>query len=491
MARALKTRGAGGGLLAVAAQGLPVVVLVGKANAGKSTLFNRIAKGARAIVSPIPGTTRDLNFARTTYDGREFVLVDSGGLELGGRESLPERIVEDALRAVAAAEVVVFVLDGRTGLSTGDQEALALVRETGRPMIVVVNKIDNPGQELAATDFYAVGAPRLFFVSAAHGRGVAELLDEVAVHLPAREAAPVTPPELRLALVGRPNVGKSSLLNRLCGFERAIVNEMPGTTRDTVQIRLPAAGRDVQLIDTAGIRRPTRVTGQLEHFSVGRAIETIRRADILALVIDATEGITDQDARLAHLIESTGRALVLVCNKWDLAAAAGRKLAAFIRDARRRHPFLEYAAIVVTSALTGDGINDIIPAAVKAGDCWRATFQTAMLNRILAEATAAMDPPLVNRRRLKLMYVTQVGSTPPRLAFFCNLERDIPAHYVRFLEGRFRAALKLVGTPLRLEFRRTGRTWTGPSSVPDAGLRQHGRANTRARPSIARSHREA
>ena len=224
-------------------------------------------------------------------------------------------------------------------------------------------------------------------------------------------------------------------------------------------MRLRAADRDVLLIDTAGIRRPTRVEGELEHFSVGRAIETIRRAEVLVLVIDSTEGVTDQDARLARLVESEGRALVLVCNKWDLAAKEGRRVAAFVRDAQEQVPFLAFAEMLFTSALTGDGVDKIIPAAMKAADSWRATFQTAQLNRILAEATAAMDPPMIERRRLKLMYVTQVGHSPPRLAFFANVERDIPAHYLRFLATRFRSALGLVGTPLLLSFRRTGRTW--------------------------------
>ena len=440
-------------------EGVPIVVLVGRANAGKSTLFNRIARGRRAIVSAVAGTTRDLNFAETARADRNFVLVDSGGLELGGRERLPERIAEEALRAVAMADVVVFVIDGRAGLGPGDREAMALIRETGRPVMVAVNKIDNPGQENQAGEYYALGVEPLFFVSAAHGRGVEEMVDEIVARLPEVDAGRLAPPELKLALIGRPNVGKSSTLNRLAGFERAIVDATPGTTRDPVDVRLRAADRDVLLIDTAGIRRPTRVEGDLEHFSVARAIETIRRADVLALIIDASEGITDQDSRLVRLIEKEGRALVLVCNKWDVAARAGGRVAAFVRDAAERTPFLKFAELLFTSALMGDGMDQILPAAVKAFDSWRAVFQTAQLNRILAEASAAMDPPIVDRRRLKLMYVTQVGSAPPKLAFFSNLERGIPAHYERFLETRFRAALGLVGTPLRLEFRRTGRTW--------------------------------
>jgi len=440
-------------------KGAPVVVLVGRANAGKSTLFNRIARGRRAIVSPIAGTTRDLNLGRAEHRGRSLFVIDSGGLELGGRERMGKRVAEDALRAVALADVVVFMLDGRSGLGPGDREAVELIRATGRSMVAAVNKMDRAGMEAAAAEYHALGISPMLLVSAAHGRGVEDLLDEIVERLPAAEAPASAPPDLRLAFIGRPNVGKSSLLNRLAGFERAIVDDTPGTTRDPVDVRLRAADRDVLLIDTAGIRRPARVEGELEHFSVGRAIETIRRAEVLVLVIDSTEGVTDQDARLAHLVESEGRALVVVCNKWDLAAKAGRRVAAFVRDAEAQVPFLGFAEMLFTSAVTGDGVDKIIPAAMKAADSWRATFQTANLNRILAEATAAMDPPMIERRRLRLMYVTQVGHLPPRLAFFANVEGDIPAHYLRFLATRFRAALGLVGTPLLMSFRRTGRTW--------------------------------
>jgi GTP-binding protein len=439
----------------IAAEGLPAVVLVGRANAGKSTLFNRIAKGGRAITSAIPGTTRDLNFARAKYGDREFVVIDSGGLELGGHERMTERIVTEALAAVGVADVVVFMLDGRGRLSEADAEALALVRETGCPLILAVNKIDSPGQESGASEFYAL------------------------------ESAAAAAPDLRLALIGRPNVGKSSLLNRLSGFERAIVDDTPGTTRDPVDVRLSSNGRDVLLIDTAGIRRPPKVEGELEHHSVGRAIETIRRANVVLLVIDASEGITDQDARLARLVDTSDRAMVIVCNKWDVAAKSGRKVATFVRDAHERYPFLEYASMVFTSAVTGDGVDGIIPAATQAGDSWRAVFQTSRLNRTLAEATAAMDPPQVDRRRLNLMYVTQVGNAPPRLRFFTNVERGIPAHYVRFIETRFRKSLGLVGTPLRLDFRRTGRSWVqGAPPRPTRG-KSRNRPAPRTKPARA------
>ena len=451
------------------------MLLVGRANAGKSTLFNRIASDARAITSAVPGTTRDLNFAHASYEGRDFAVIDSGGLELGGHEEMSERVVAEALGAVGAADVVVFVFDGRTGLGESDKEALALIRETGCPLITVVNKIDTSTNETRIGEFYEAGSENLIPVSATHSRGIDAFLDEVVARLPPAATAPSSLPDLKLALVGRPNAGKSSLLNRMSGFERAIVDSTPGTTRDPVDVRLTANGREVLLIDTAGIRRPTRVEGELERHSVGRAIETIRRADVVLLVIDATEGITDQDARLARLVDTNDRAMVVVCNKWDAAAKLDRKVPAFVRDAEERFPFLSYATMVFTSAITGDGVEGIVPAAIAAGDSWRATFQTSMLNRILAQSLQAMDPPLVARRRLNLMYVTQVSSSPPRLRFFANLERDIPPHYMRFLETRYRNALKLAGTPLRLEFRKTGRTFVGPigaTNRPQAARRK-------------------
>ncbi len=435
--------------------GLPVVSLVGRANAGKSTLFNRITRRGRAIVSALPGTTRDLNVLPAEHMDRRFAVVDSGGLELG-REGLSEHVASVALRAVAASDVVIFVVDGRAGLSAADGEALSLIREVGRPILLAVNKLDSPGAEAAAAEFHTLGVERLFMISASHGRGVEELLDAVVELLPAQTASVPAPPELRIALIGRPNVGKSSLTNRLAGAQRSIVDASPGTTRDPVDVRVKSGEHDLILIDTAGIRRPARVEGELERHSVGRAIEIIRRAEVLLLVVDASEGVTDQDARLARLVESEDRALMVICNKWDAAARAGRKQAAFTRDVHHRFPFLEFAPLIYTSAMTGDGVRDILPEALKVGANFRAAFQTAHLNRILEEATAAMDPPVVAGRRLNLLYVTQVASSPPRLTFVSNVERDIPAHYIRFLENRFRAALDLTGTPLRMAFRKRG-----------------------------------
>ncbi|HJU09311.1 MAG TPA: ribosome biogenesis GTPase Der [Candidatus Binataceae bacterium] len=451
-----------------------IVMLTGRANVGKSTLFNRILATPRAIVSPISGTTRDLNVFIASHEGRSFVIVDSGGLELDPLERAAELAMEEAKRALSAADLIVFVIDGRAGVTTGDRDALEVARQTGRPIVLAVNKVDNPQQEIAAAEAWSLGIESVNFISAAHGRGIGEFLDEVVAHLPEREIIAGPRPTLRLALIGRPNVGKSSLLNRLSGFPRAVVDEHPGTTRDPVELPLQVGEHTLLLIDTAGIRRPTRVEGELEHHSVGRAISTIRRADVLALVIDAVEGFTDQDARLARLVDSYDRALIVVCNKWDLAAQNGRRLPIFIRDTRERHPFLDFAPMLITSARTGDGIDQIVPTASRAGEAWRSEFRTVALNRILAEAVSTLDPPLVGDRRLKPMYVTQVGKAPLRLAVFCNLERDIPVHYERFLEGRFRSALHLEssGTPLRIEFRRARKSREAADRHPNRNRQQ-------------------
>ena len=436
-----------------AAAALPTVVIAGRANAGKSTLFNRIAAGTRAIVSDTAGTTRDLNVARAQWRGRDFLIVDSGGLELGTRERLSARVVAAALSALDTAAVVVFLLDGRSGVTPADHDLFALARRSGRPLVVAVNKVDTTAREQAAMEFHELGADDLLLISAAHGRGITELLDEILARLPEPAAADDGVAPLRVALIGRPNVGKSSLLNRLAGFERALVDESPGTTRDPVYVQVQTAGAQAMLIDTAGVRRRTRIEGEVEQHSAGRALEAIGRAEVLVLVADATEGLTDQDVRLARLVENRGRGLMVVVNKWDLAAQMGRTQTAFARDVRERFPFLDHAPLLFCSALSGDGTAEILTKAERIGRAWRMRFKTAELNRVLQEAVEAVDPPMVAGRRFKPLYVTQVRSEPPRLKIFANRVRGVPAHYVRFLENRFRAAFELEGTPLEIEFR--------------------------------------
>jgi GTP-binding protein len=452
-----------------AARGLPMVLICGRPNVGKSALFNRIVGARRAIVSEVPGATRDLNLARVRVGEREIAIVDSGGLGAETGESLSERLARRTIEAACAADAIIFVADGRAGLNPGDRQVLEALRRVNRPLMLAVNKLDRPAMEVFAAEFHALGVADLFPISAAHGRGVGELLEALASLLPNETSAvsrDVT--DLRLALLGRPNVGKSSLINRLTGFERSAVDAAAGTTRDPVDIEIGFSGQRILLIDTGGVRRPTRIGSKLEHRVVARALATVRRAEVLGLVLDATQGFTDQDARLAAVVERHERALMLIVNKWDLAAAQGRTIAAFRRALERQCPFLDYAPVVFCSALTGNGVNDILRVALNVGESFHAVLKTAELNRILREVAAEIEPPMIERRRLKLMYVTQVASAPVRLRFYSNLERGIPAHYLRFLQGRFRAALKLIGTPLLIELRRAESSRAKVTLVRDA-----------------------
>ena len=438
--------------IATAAHGLPVVVLVGRANVGKSTLFNRMVRRGRAIVSPIAGTTRDLNMARAVHEEREFVVIDSGGLELYAREHTTERAVEEALRAVAEADVVVFVIDGRAGVAGGDIEALKLIRETGRPTIVAVNKIDRPNHEAAAADVYALGVPNVNFVSAAHGLGVGELLDAIVAQLPAHEAVTESLPDLRLALIGRPNVGKSSLLNRLAGFGRSIVDDRPGTTRDPVDVRLNVDGRDVLLIDTAGIRRRGHIIPGIERHSVQRAQTAVERCDVALVVMDATEPVTAQDTHILQIVEEAHKGLVLVLNKTDLLAEPGyqRDLTRFVR---RRLRFVPWAPITFVSALKRTGLPSLLHEAIGAAEQRDRRVATGPLNTLLQRAIVQHAPPSVQGKRLKLLYTTQAAVRPPTFVLFVNDTQLLHFSFERYVENRLREAYGFEGTAIRIIFK--------------------------------------
>ncbi len=464
------------------AGGLPLVLLAGRTNVGKSSLFNRLTASGRALVSPAAGTTRDLRVAEVRHRQFRFALADAGGLQAGAGAGLEARVRGVVLEAACAADLVLVVFDAQAGPTVADELVVDALRRLSRPLLAVVNKVDRGELEAAALSFHALGFERLFMVSAAHGRGIGEMLGAVAAALPAREDGPAVSPVLRLALIGRPNVGKSSLFNRLCGFPRSLVDRAPGTTRDAVEIALAVEGQRVLLVDTAGIRRPSRVDEGLERQSVGRAMEAARQADVLGLVADAGEGLTEQDVRLARLVDRRGRALVVVCNKWDLARGRGAALKAFAEAARRRFPFLGRYEMVFTSALSGDGVDGIGAAALRAAAAWRSEFKTAALNRLLGQAVAALEPPLIGGRRLKLYYVAQVGSAPPRLVLFANMERGVPPAYLRYLEGRLRAAYALTGTPLVLEVRARKRREHGPRPAGAPLAEASGAPARRARP---------
>src|SRR5262245_3543581 len=439
------------------APALPVVAIVGRPNVGKSSLFNRIVGARRAIVDDVPGVTRDRVIAPAAHGGRAFLCVDTGGFAAQAPRdaaTVAARVREQTLGALAEADCVVCVFDGIDGLVPEDREMARLLRRSGKPVLYVVNKIDTPGRDAAIGDFYAAGVEPLFGVSAAHGRGVGELLDAVAAALPPGGApAAEGQPGTRLALIGRPNVGKSSLLNRLLGEERAIVTPEPGTTRDAIDTPVTVNGRPYVLIDTAGIRRRGRVREPLERHGAVRALGTLARADLVLAILDATEGMTDQDARFVGRAGEAGRGVVLVVNKWDLLPAARRDRAAFREALVAAHPAFARLPLLCVSALSGEGLGDLFPTVARVERAYGAALPTPALNRALAAAVGATPPPSPGGRPLRFYYAAQTGERPPAIAVFTNRPDLVPSAYARYLSARFSDAFGLTGVPLRLQFR--------------------------------------
>jgi GTP-binding protein len=434
---------------------LAVVAIVGRPNAGKSTFFNRLIRAPRAIVDSQPGVTRDRNIAAARWKGRPFLLIDTGGFEEGDESTLAAAVRAQRGQAVREADVVIALLDGRAGRNPADRDLVDHLRQSRKPVLYAINKLDTPAHDDEAAEFFALGLPEVFPVSAAHGRGIAELMDRLITHLPDEPAAeagvhaPVT-----LAIVGRPNVGKSSLLNRIVGHERAIVDAAPGTTRDALDTPFRCGTQDYVLIDTAGIRRRPRLQGQLERASVQRAQRALARAEIALLVIDATEGMTDQDARLANDAWERGRALLFVVNKWDAVPRAQRDRRRFLRTLRERYATFADVPAVCLSALTGAGVAELFPALEELVAAHRRSVRTVHLNDVLAAATRAQAPPAVRGKPPRFYYATQTATAPPTFTIFASHPELVPAVYERYLANTLRSAFGLQGTPVRLRFRR-------------------------------------
>ncbi|MBI2964402.1 MAG: ribosome biogenesis GTPase Der [Deltaproteobacteria bacterium] len=429
-----------------------MVALVGRPNVGKSALFNRLLGRRRALVDDTPGVTRDRLIERAQWRGCEFRLTDTGGFELGDEAELPRRVREQSLRALAEAAVAVLVVDGRAGIAPADAELARRLAQSGKPVVCAVNKIDTPKQHELVYEYFALGLGEPLAVSAEHGRGLDELLDRIVAHLPPATAVEPSP-ILRLTLVGRPNVGKSSILNRLLGEERVLVDAAAGTTRDSIDTLLSSGGDAYRLVDTAGVRRRSRIELRLEKASVAAALRAVERADVALLVVDAGEGVTEQDARLARRVWEHGRALVLVVNKWDTLPAESRDPQRFLDEVRRVAPHLAQVPAVLVSALRGTGLDEILPAARRAGEAHRQRLPTRGLNEIVHQAVAASEPPLRAGKRARFYYATAIGSAPPTIALFVNQRELVTASYLRYLENRLRAAFPLDGTPLRIVLR--------------------------------------
>ncbi len=436
---------------------LPVVVIAGRPNVGKSTLFNRLAGRRAALVADTPGVTRDRKEAEATLRGRTVRLVDTAGLEEAPPASLAGRMHASAAAAVAAADLVLFVIDARAGVTPADEHFAAWLRRQGRPVLPVANKAEGRAGAAAALDAYALGLGTPVAVSAEHGEGLSELMAEIADRLPAAEPAEAEAERpLKLAVVGRPNAGKSTLVNRLLGAERMITGPEPGLTRDAVAVLLhDADGTAIELVDTAGLRRRARIEQDLEKLSVGAAIGALKMAEVAVLAVDATEGLHEQDLQIARLIEREGRACVIALTKWD--AVADRAAARRAIDDRLQTSLaqLRGVPVVALSALTGEGVARLLPAVRQAHAVWNTRLPTAELNRWFEQALARHTPPLVDGRRLKLRYMTQAKARPPTFIVFGTRAEQTPEDYRRYLVNGLREAFGLPGTPIRLEFRGT------------------------------------
>ncbi len=438
--------------------------MIGRLNVGKSTLFNRITRTNRAIIDHTPGVTRDRHYETVIWNGQRFILIDSGGIELDDGEapavsakSMTASIREQSLLAVNEADVILFMLDGREGLLPTDYEIAALLRKTDKPTYLVVNKIDGPElEEALLPQFYELGIEKVWPVSAEHRYGVADLLNDLV-----RDFTPPTDLEqpglpagtIRLACLGRPNVGKSSLINRLMGEERMLVSDIPGTTRDSIDTLLARGEKNYLLIDTAGIRRKGKVKGKVEKVSVMRALAALERCDLVLLLIDAEEGITEQDTKVIGYSQESGRACLLLVNKWDLVKGDKKRQKNILAELETATPFVGFAPVLTISALTGSGIKRIFPAIEAVYEQYGKSFPTNRLNRLLQQATA-MHPPAMHRgRRIKFYYTTQIATKPPAFLMMVNYPKGIHFSYHRYLVNRFREGLGLDKVPVRIMFR--------------------------------------
>jgi GTP-binding protein len=449
---------------------LPSIVLVGRPNVGKSTLFNRLTETRRAIVTAIPGTTRDVIAQPVEWQGVQFELTDTGGMFGASQDPLHELVLERGRRAIESADLLVLVVDGREGVVPGDREIAREVRAADKPALLVVNKTDDRRGRAGAVEFHQIGFEPVLEVSAEHGEGIGDLLDEIIARLPKRSTAVAGDPELpeneeepgpsdgevSVAIIGRPNAGKSSLVNRLLREERMIVSEMPGTTRDSVDSMLTWHKRQFRIVDTAGIRRPGRVAGggQVESVSVLLAQRSIEAADIVVLVVDASVGATDQDAAIAGAADRAGRGVIVAANKWDLMKDRGPEFVKeFDEQLRGQLKFLDYAPVLHISAATGERTPRLLETIDRVAASRRLRIKTPALNRLVEKISLEHPPASPGRKHVRILYATQTAVAPPTFVFFTNVATTFHFSYTRYLENRLREEFGFEGTPIRMHVR--------------------------------------
>ena len=431
----------------------PIVAIVGRPNVGKSTLFNRLIGARKAIVDDMPGVTRDRNYGNVDKYDVPFTLIDTGGFEPVSQELLLQQMRTQSQLAMEEADVIIFLMDGRSGLTVADREVAAMLRKVKKPVFYVINKVDGDKVEALATEFYELGIDTYYPVSAAHNHGVGDLMDAVTRAFPKNMVAEEEDELTKIAVVGRPNVGKSSLVNRLLGFERSVANPVAGTTRDSVDTLFTCNKKRYLLIDTAGIRRKGKVSLKIETYSVVDALRSIERADVVLIVINAEEGVTEQDTKIAGYAYEAGRSCLFVVNKWDTVTKDNASMGKFVEKIRMDFKYLAFAPIVFVSAKSGQRTGKIMAEVDALMEQYTKRVSTADLNNVFKEAVESHHAPLATGRRVKFYYATQVAIKPPSFVVFTNQPEGIHFSYERYLTNKFREAFGFSGTPLKLMFR--------------------------------------
>jgi GTPase len=432
----------------------PVIALVGRPNVGKSTLFNRLTRSRDAIVANIPGLTRDRQYGEGEFEDKTFIAIDTGGIT-GFEEGIDSKMASQSLLAVEEADICLLLVDAKDGVTPDDTQIVDYLRKNDKPSILIVNKVDGRDEDQALSEFYSLGMKELFPITATQGRGVKKMLSAVLDRfVEPEEDVEGTAEQIggtKIAVAGRPNVGKSTLVNRMLGEDRVVVYDQPGTTRDSVYIPFERRGKNYTLIDTAGIRKRGKTKETVEKFSVVKALQAIQDANVVVLLVDARTGIVEQDLHLLGYVIDSGRALVIALNKWD-GMESGQK-DEVKREIRRRFVFVDFAKIHFISALHGTGVGDLYKSIDRAYESARKTLTTSVLTQVLERAVVDHEPPLINGRRIKLRYAHAGGQNPPIIVIHGKQTAKLPAHYVRYLEKTFRKVLKLEGTPVRIELR--------------------------------------
>lgn len=434
---------------------MSLIAIVGRPNVGKSTLFNRIRRRRQALVDDLPGVTRDRNYAQVNWEGKAFTIVDTAGFVSQEFKELDEHTREQIRLALDEADTILFVADGKTGLHPEDKALVNILRRTSKPVHYAVNKIDGPEHTSNMVEFFELGLDLIHPISAAHGFGIAELMHDLLADIPLaeEEEAERGTGEIRVTIVGRPNVGKSTLTNRILGAPRVIVDSIPGTTRDAIDSPFVKDGQRYLLIDTAGIRRKGRTHQKLEKLSVLKALQSIDRSHVAIVMVDAAEGVTDQDLHIAGYVQERSRACIIGINKWDAIDKDAKTMKRFMEEVKGRFKFLPFAPILTLSALTGKRVQKVIPTVHEVFQQYNRRITTGLVNRALEQALQHHEPPQVGGHRLRFYYATQTSVRPPTFVLFCNRPDAIHFSYERFLINQFRESFGLTATPIRLIFR--------------------------------------